>query len=179
MDAIDSQAAWNEATERVMTYLTCLEIGGFEHRTRQTLRIIETARKRCAAEPQSHPVEVAMAEATDALRRWYDGVLPGVPLAAGVVATMATGASETWPDAVLSETTPEELRRALTTASIPLGPSLQLSGMSAKEMDFGAMETIAQETWQKFAWGPVLRAAALWTVIFFVCLFLHDWLFPV
>lgn len=179
MDAVDCQAAWNEATERVMTYLTCLQIGGFEHRTRQTLRIIERARERCAVESHAHPVEVAMAEATSALRTWYDGVLPGVPLAAGVAAMLATGASATWPDAVLSEPTPDGLRRTLAAASLPLGPSLQLSGMSAKEMNFGALETIAQETWQKFEWGPVLRAAALWTAIFFLCLFLHDWLFPV
>lgn len=177
MDALTNQAAWDEATGRVMIYLDRLQIGGTEHRTRQTLLIMTKARLRCAAQPGLHPVEAALTETADALRRWYDQALPGAAVESGITASLAAGAVRTWPDAVLVEPIPADLRRKLATTPIPSGPELTLSSMAAQEMDFGAMETLAQETWQKFDWAPVLRAAALWTGIFFLSLFLHDHFF--
>ncbi len=49
--------------------------------------------------------------------------------------------------------------------------------MTPRPMDFGAMETIAQETWHRFAWAPILRAAVLWTAIFFAALYAYDQFF--
>ena len=43
---------------------------------------------------------------------------------------------------------------------------------------YGAMEVIAQGTWHQFAWTPLVQAAALWTAIFFVALYLYDTFFP-
>lgn len=174
MDAVKNQSAWDEATERVMAYLTRLEIGGSEHRTRETLEIIERARGRCGTDPSLHPVEAAMSEAAEALRSWYGGVLPGATVETGIVASLATGAGRTWPNAVLSDPPPADLVARLAAASVSAGPELALSSMAAKDMNFGAMETIAQETWQKFDWAPVLRAAALWTAIFFLSLYAYD-----
>jgi len=177
MDALNTQAAWDEATGRVMLYLDRLQIGGTEHRTRQTLHIMTRARLRCAAHPGMHPVEAALTETADALGHWYAQALPGAALESGITASLAAGAVAVWPDAVLAEPIPGDLRRQLAATTVPPGPELTLSSMSAMEMDFGAMETLAQETWQKFDWAPVLRAAALWTGIFFLSLFLYDHFF--
>jgi hypothetical protein len=49
--------------------------------------------------------------------------------------------------------------------------------MTPREMDYGAMNH-AQETWHKFSWAPLVRAAGIWTAIFFVALYLHDRFFP-
>lgn len=174
MDAVKNQPAWDEATERVMAYFARLEMGGSEHRTRKTLEIIGRARGRCAAEPSLHPVEAAMAEAGEALRSWYGGVLPGTAVETGMVAFLATGAGQAWPDAVLSDPPPADLAARLAGTSVSAGPALALSSMAAQDMNFGAMETLAQETWQKFDWAPVLRAAALWTAIFFLSLYAYD-----
>jgi hypothetical protein len=46
--------------------------------------------------------------------------------------------------------------------------------MTPREMDYGAMETIAQETWHKFSWLPLARTAGIWTAIFFFARYLHD-----
>lgn len=174
MDAVKNQAAWDEATERVTAYFARLEIGGSEHRTREALEMIERARVRCAAEPSLHPVEAAMSEAAEALRSWYVGVLPGTTVETGIVASLATGAGQAWPNAVLSDGPPADLAARLAGASVSAGPELALSSMAAQDMNFGAMETIAQETWQKFDWAPVLRAAAVWTAIFFLSLYAYD-----
>ncbi|HRJ72083.1 MAG TPA: hypothetical protein PLS03_07645, partial [Terrimicrobiaceae bacterium] len=85
-----------------------------------------------------------------------------------------SGASERWPDAVLNGPPAPELRRALADAVPRAAPDLAISRMIPREMDFGAMETLAQETWHQFAWAPLLRAAALWTAIFFAALYIYD-----
>lgn len=177
MDALNSQAAWDEATGRVTAYLDRLQIGGAEHRTRHTLAILTRARQRCTADPGLAPVEAAMIETLGTLNHWYDQALPGATVESGMTAARVVGIPRSWPDAVLSEPIPPPLRRELAAVTIPPGPELTPSSMAAREMDFGAMETLAQETWQKFDWAPVLRAAALWTGIFFLCLFLHDHFF--
>lgn len=174
MDAVTTQAAWDEAAERVLAYFRALEVGGLEHRTRETLRIIEAARGRCQADPALSPVAAAMTEANEALRRWYAAAAPGASLEHGVAASLAVGAAQTWPDALLSHPVPPALAARLAEARVSIGPELAPSSMAAREMNFGAMETIAQETWQQFAWAPVLRAAAIWTVIFFLSLYAWD-----
>ncbi len=174
MDALDQQGAWDEATQRVMVYFSHLEMGGDEHRTRETLRVIERARSLCSSDPALHPVAAAMTEAADALQAWYGRVLPGTSVEAGIVTSLASGAGRAWPNAVLSDSPPADLAARLADTSVQAGPELALSSMAAQEMNFGAMETIAQETWQKFDWAPVLRAAALWTALFFLTLYVYD-----
>jgi hypothetical protein len=69
-----------------------------------------------------------------------------------------------------------ELAQAVGDSGSPPAavPPLAHSSMAAQDMDYGAMQKLAEETWQRFAWGPVLRAAALWTAIFFLALFTYD-----
>lgn len=172
MDAIKQQA-WDEAAERVGGYLAALDAGGAEHRTRATISLIEQARRRCEADPGLHPVRAAMAETIQALETWYGSLRPGSP-ETGVTAFIAAGTSETWPNAILSGNPPAEMVEKLSELNVAAGPGLALSSMAAREMNFGAMETIAQETWQKFDWAPVIRAAAIWTAIFFIALYVYD-----
>lgn len=174
MDAVKDQAAWDEAAERVLAYFRALQVGGLEHRTRKTLEILAAARARCAADAALHPVEAAMTEAMESLQRWYAGAVPGAGLEHGLASSLAVGAAQAWPDAVLSDPVPTGLAARLAQARVSAGPELAPSSMAAREMNFGAMETIAQETWQQFAWAPVLRAAAIWTAIFFLSLYAWD-----
>jgi hypothetical protein len=174
MDAVNSQAAWDEAAERVLAYFQALQVGGLEHRTRETLRVLEAARGRCAADPALPPVTAALTEAAESLRAWYADAVPGASLEHGLAAALAVEAPQNWPDAVLSHPVPPALAARLAEARVSIGPELAPSSMAAREMNFGAMETIAQGTWQQFAWAPVLRAAALWTAIFFLALYTWD-----
>ena len=66
----------------------------------------------------------------------------------------------------------------LSRVSVRTGPDLAISSMTPREMDYGAMETIAKGTWHRFAWTPLLRAAGLWTAIFFVALYAYDRFHP-
>lgn len=148
-----------------MAYYAALGLGGVESRTRETLRVIEAARSRCAANPSLRPIEAAMTEALDAVARWVNAVVPGATVESGLAALQACGALPRWPQTEIAGQTVD-----LVTAS----PDIDLSSMAARDMNFGAIQTIAHETWQKFDWGPVLRAAALWTAIFFLSLYAYD-----
>lgn len=166
MGAMNDQSAWDEATKRVMAYYTALGLGGVEARTRETLRVIEAARSRCAADPSQRPLEAAMTEALDALARWVNTVVPGQSVEIGLAALQAGGGLTRWP-----ETAGSLLE---TVKPVVAAPEIDLSSMAARDMNFGAIQTIAHETWQKFDWGPVLRAAAIWTAIFFLSLYTYD-----
>jgi hypothetical protein len=165
MDTLREQPEWDEATQRVQAYLTALGLGGVEARTRETLRIIEQARARCAAQPSLHPIKAAMEETFASLARWVAESTPGLPFESGLVTLRAQDAPAVWPRVRVS---------SLAAPALEAAPDLDLSRMAARDMNFGAFETIAHETWQKFAWGPVLRAAAIWTAIFFLSLYAYD-----
>ena len=177
MDAVNDQQAWDEAMGRVMAYLAALELGGVERRTRVAMSILDRARERCVRAAELPAAEAAMTETAETLRVWFAGIFPNDPETAferGVVAMKATDAARRWPDAVLTDHPPLAMREALVAAAFPTAPDITLSSMAARDMDFGAMESIAQETWQQFKWAPVLQAAALWTAIFFIALYAYD-----
>jgi hypothetical protein len=168
MDAVNAQSRWDEATERVMAYYAALGLGGVEARTRETLRVIEAARSRCASDSTLFPVETAMEGAFDSLARWFAQLAPCLSVERGLAALQASGDLARWPDV------DETLRARLAKIPLIAAPEIDFSNMAARDMNFGALETIAHETWQKFDWGPVLRAAALWTAIFFLSLYAYD-----
>lgn len=172
-----SASDWNEALERLVAYLASVGVSGSERRMRLALELLDRARQGSPAGP---PVESAMREAIAAVDGWFGEALDGASgdfpdrIAAGLAALRVSGASERWPDAVLNGPPAPELRRALADAVPRAAPDLAISRMIPREMDFGAMETLAQETWHQFAWAPLLRAAALWTAIFFAALYIYD-----
>jgi len=184
MDTLNVQANWDEAMARLLAFFAALELGGVEHRTRLATRVLDEARRRHEQNPDLAPVETAMDVAAESLEQWFAEALgsshlrPASRVAAGLFALRVTDAAKHWPDAVLGGPPPPELKAVLSRVSTSTGPDLAISSMTPREMDYGAMEVIAQETWHQFAWAPILQAAALWTAIFFVALYLYDTLFP-
>lgn len=177
MDAVNHEPTWDEALARLTAYLAEMEIGGVEHRTRVALRLLDQARTSVGgAHPLEHTMQVAQAE----LMAWFSEALGLTELPAnrkmawGLVAWRMARGSERWPDAILGERPSDEIRQALAGIVLHASPDLEVSRMVSRDMDYGAMETLAQETWHQFAWAPLLRAAALWAAIFFAALYAYD-----
>ena len=183
MDAITSSKAWDEALTRLLAFLTALEIGGLEHRLEVALRILHKARE--LHSENTEPVELTMSLLQEELEEWFAQALDNPSLSAerrvalGIVALRLTDAGIHWPDALLLNKPPEDLKAAFAQVSLRTGPELKLSSMTPREMNFGTMENIAQETWHQFAWTPLLRAALVWAAIFFATLFAYDHFFSV
>jgi len=188
MDAVTSSDAavgaaetWDDALARLLAYLEDFGIGGVEHRTRIALAILDEARIRYR---EGSAVACVMELAFTRMESWFGEAMPRTddhaarPIESGWVAAHLAEAADRWPDGLLQSPPPQALVQALREATFRMAPDLEVSSMTSREMDFGAMETIAQETWHQFAWASLLRAVAIWVVIFFVALFAYDRFFP-
>lgn len=74
----------------------------------------------------------------------------------------------------MADDLPNDLRQAFENVRAQTGPDLAFSSMTHREMDYGPLESLAQETWHRFAWAPLLKAVIFWTAIFFLALAIHD-----
>lgn len=173
--------AWDEAMERLMEYFHAMDFGGLEHRTRKAVELVSHAK---ATLPEGAlPLEWTMQTASRALTDWFALALAeAVPAAthkfsAGLLAWHVTGGSARWGDVLLNGEPPADLRKAFAGVRAQTGPDLSVSRMIPRDMDFGPLEGIAQETIQRFAWAPILQALLLWTAIFFAALLVHDHFF--
>lgn len=179
METVKS-AQWDEALSRLLTFLSSLEIGGVESRLRIAMRILDRAR---ATNP-SDPVNATLALFQSEMDQWFAQALDDPAISADRRTALGLVALRLLPEppdglaTFPTEPPPAELRAALKSISLRTGPDLALSSMTPQEMDFGAVEGLAQETWHQFAWGPLLRAAVIWTAIFFAALFAYDHFFP-
>jgi hypothetical protein len=165
--------AWNIACVRLEDYLRAHRIHDREHLLRLSLALLDEARALQAADPARTPLDVTMELVTTRVEAWFsrladDSAAPDPQLAArGRAAWFASGLHREWPAAFLDSTPPTELLAAVRSASLQAGPSLEFTSLARAAVDYGPMEDLAEETWQQFSWGHVLRAFLIWVVIFF------------
>ncbi len=183
MDAINTQETWDEALERLLLLFESMDLAGIEHRHRTALQLIEHARQRFNPDLGLSTTEVTMDVVGESLEGWFTKALGESAdrvrnrTAAGLLAWRVTGGSQRWGDVLLAGDPPADLRRAFESVRAQTGPDLAFSSMTHREMDYGPMESIAQETWHRFAWAPLLTAVIFWTAIFFLALAIHDHFF--
>ncbi len=165
---------WNAACLRLEDYLRAHRVQPRERLLRLSLELLEEARKLQEQGPSGSPVGTAMGLATTRTEAWFSRLLdesapPDSVLAArGRVAFFTSGADRRWPEAFLDPEPPRNMLAAVRAASVQAGPAMEFQSLIRREMDYGAMEDIARETWGQFSWGHVLRAFALWVAIFFI-----------
>jgi len=165
--------AWNEAALRLEDYLRAHRVRDRERLLRLNLELLDEAHRRQTTQPERTPLDVTMELAADRIEAWFslladDTVPPDSQLAARARgAWFASGLHRAWPTAFLDPAPPAALVAAVRSASMQAGPALEFSSLIRAEVDYGAMEDIAEGTWQQFSWAHVLRAFLIWVVIFF------------
>lgn len=179
MDAVKT-TEWDEALSRLLAFLAALELGGVESRLRIAVRIIDRVRSTQPADPVNATLKCLHRE----MEQWFAKALDDPAISAdrraalGLVALRLLPPNSDGLETFPLEPPPETLRAAIRNISLRTGPDLALSSMTPRDMDFGAVENLAQETWHQFAWGPLVRAALIWTGIFFATLLAYDHFFP-
>ncbi|MEO7933578.1 MAG: hypothetical protein ABIT76_10510 [Chthoniobacterales bacterium] len=164
---------WNEACERLEYYLRSYHVSDRERVLQLTLEILAQAKKEHAADPSQTPLQITMKLAMDRTDAWFinlAGTSTAIhhPLGArGRAVWLAIEGHRKWPSAFLSENPPAELLEAVRQQSMEAGPGLEFTSLLRKEIDYGPVEDLARETWEKFSWAHVLGAFLLWTAIFF------------
>lgn len=154
----------NQSLDQALRYLDRIGISDREQQLRIALELLARARKRGDG---SSATSVLFGHADE----WFAAAFATAPdptmMARGVAMLQAGRADiSTFPF--------EKPTSDLSASKITHTPDLAVSNMTSEDIDFGAMEAVANETWHKFAWGPILRAAAIWTAIFFGSLALYE-----
>jgi len=167
-----SREQWNEASRRLETWLETFEIGDEMHSLRLRTIILRHAMDRHAVSPELHPTTVTQKVAAGELENWFKGIIgsqgenPGQTLSNGLLALFLSHAGQRWPEAIGTTDVPPELKEAMQKSSLQLGPDLQISSMTPREIDFGPLSSLARETWQQWEWAPILRALLFWAIIY-------------
>lgn len=157
--------AWDAACLRIEDFLRAHGVEPRERVISLTLELMREARELHARDGELSPVGCAMRLLVAKADVWFEG-LAGEP-AGAARARLAFFASGK-PQLFLRDELPQDFVGAIRNAGIAAGPSLEFQSLIRKEIDYGALEDIAKETWDKFSWGHVFRAFAIWAVIFFV-----------
>ncbi|HEY5753420.1 MAG TPA: hypothetical protein VIT21_09745 [Chthoniobacterales bacterium] len=160
--------AWREACARLEDYLESCDIRDPERRWRLALEILEEARSKVAANCDLTPLEATMETVMNRADEWFDFIANGDGSARGRVAWFSSGASAKFAKDFLEPEPAHELVAALRSETIQAGPGLEFTTLARQDVDYGPMEDIARETWEKFSWSFVLKAFLLWVVIFFI-----------
>ena len=157
-------AGWDAACLRLEDFLRAHNVEPRERLLALTLALLGEAKSLHATTPDVSPIACTMAHVTQVSDAWF-AALAGDPerIARAKVAYFSSGRN----DLFLDPSPPPEFVAAIRGAAIEAGPTLEFQSLLRKEVDYGAMEEIARETWDQFSWGHVLRAFLLWMAIFF------------
>lgn len=151
--------------------IACRRLEGFldAHGTAPRERLLALALEILAEAKSGHagsPLERTMRIATTRTRLWFER-LAGDPtkVARTRAIFLSDPVRERWGSAFLDPEIPADLVSLVREACVEAGPTLEFQSLVRREMDYGAMEDIARETWDQFSWSHVLRAFALWTTL--------------
>lgn len=156
---------WDPACRRIEEYLRAHAVVPRERLIALTLGILQEAKSLHAQDPSGTPLECAMNLVVRKSDDWFS-LLAGDPSKASRarLAYFSSGRN----DLFLEPSPPAEFVSSIRSAGIEAGPALEFQSLIRKELDYGAMEDIARETWEQFSWRHVLRAFVLWLVVFLV-----------
>lgn len=149
-----TDAAWNEAHERVESYLRAHRIALPITLSDLTNQIVARAWARHPAEPRQPPVTLALSEADGVITDWFARVLAlegphsrrlGVR---GRLALALADAPGRWPGAFLAPTNPpQDLSDAMRAAFLRAGPAPLLSKMMPQDIPLGSVARLVDAGW--------------------------------
>lgn len=157
---------WNDAHERVESYLRAHRIVQPLALRELTQTIVTAAWRQAARFPGAAPVSLAMREADRCITDWFARVLTQSPLPArrlGVRGRLALALADTpgrWPEAFLAPVPPPpEMTAAMRAAFLRPGPAPQLFKMASREIPLGLPAWILALFWQTVNRSRLLRFA--------------------
>lgn len=158
---------WEVACLRLEDYLRAHGVQPRERLLVLTLEIIREARELHLNNPVKSPMQATMELAIGRTDEWFVMLAGSAEKSVRArVAFFSPAIHRKWALAFLVPSPPGELLAEIRNAGTQAGPELDFQSLIRREMDYGAMEDIARETWDQFSWKQVLRAFVLWLVVF-------------
>ena len=147
--------AWNEAHERVESYLRAHRIVRPIALSELTNAIVAAAWRRASGQPTEPPVTLALREADRVVTDWFARVLalgPAHSRRLGVRGRLALALADApgrWPDAFLAPVPPPpSLSDAMRAAFLRPGPPPQLYKMAATTIPLGRVARLLDLSWE-------------------------------
>lgn len=159
------ELSWDSAAVRVEDYLRAHGVEPRERLLNLTIALVHEARQHHRIHPEASPLESSMRLAEAKADTWFAALAGGQE---GVARARVAYFASRHRGLFLAENLPDEFVRSIRNAVIQAGPALEYQSLARQEIDYGPMEDIAKETWDRFSWAHVLKAFAIWTVIFFL-----------
>jgi hypothetical protein len=172
--AVDEQAAWNQAHDRLQDFLNTFALGDHAQVSRLTLKLLDQAKELHGQDSSLDPVSLSMAQAQKLAGEWFAANLemrdqpPSRLLASGYVALLLSRAFRTAPETFLTTPLPENLRESMRQTLLVTGPDLNISSMTPRHIDYGPMLDLARKTWHRWNAREIALALLFWTGVYFI-----------
>ena len=171
----DELKAWNQAHERLTSYLETFALGDHVQVSRLSLRLLDEARELHCTDPSSDPTTVTMRHAQTELNRWLAINLNETDessaqvLASGYIALLLSRLAQTDPDAFLAPQVSEQIQNSLQQTLLVTGPGLTVSSMTPRHLDYGPMLDLARQTWHRWEAKAFATAILFWLGVYGIC----------
>jgi hypothetical protein len=155
---------WNEAYDRLESYLRTFDLGD----------ILQKARDLHRSDATRNPTQLTLELTQKSLADWLATNLdpsdtsPSYILPSGYIAILLSRAYCNAPKAFLTGPLPEEMRHALRETLLVTGPDLNVSSMTPRHLDYGPMLQFARQTWHRLDVKEFLIAVAFWGAVYTV-----------
>jgi hypothetical protein len=172
--AVDEQAAWNQAHDRLRDFLNTFALGDHAQVSRLTLKLLDQTRELHRQDPTLDPVSLAMAQVQKLVGEWFASNLemrdqaPAELMASGYVTLFLSRAFRTAPETFLTAPLPENLKESMRQTLLVTGPDLKISSMTPRHLDYGPMLDLARKTWHRWDAREIIIALLFWTGVYFV-----------
>jgi hypothetical protein len=158
---------WNAAYARVENYFHALRVRNKVLLGQLVQQVLERAMQRAPQEPQRTATELAAEEMDLVVTEWFATVLERIPTgveeilsARGRLALLMADMPGKWQDQFLRPGPwPEEFVNAMRETYLRAGPDFQLSKMTPRQLDLGAIATLT-----KISRLPIGTMITIWIV---------------
>jgi hypothetical protein len=170
--AIAQAESWNEAYDRLLSYLNTFELGDHAYVSQLALNLLKEAQEEHQRDPSQPPVRQTLDRAHRHLTEWLalnldqKSEAPEQLLANGYVALLLSRTYRVAPTSFLAKELPEELRQAMRETLVVTGPDLNVSSMTPRHLDYGPMLQFARQTWHRIELREFLIAIAFWSAVY-------------
>ena len=179
------QQAWNEAYDRLTHFLAGFGVDDPAHIARvgtgpDRRGPATTPDDAIVAIPTRLTLELAQKRVTDWLAASLNGPdqTPSEIFAHGSMALLLSRVFQTSPGSFLAMPLPEELRQALQETMLVAGPTLNISRMTPRHLDYGPMLNLARQTWHRWDAQEVIVAIVFWAAVYVIFYFWLSAILP-
>jgi hypothetical protein len=168
------RAPWNQAHDRLRDFLNTFALDDHAQVSWLTLKLLDQARRQHRLDPSLDPVTLAMAQAQELAGEWLASNLelqnqpPSQFFASGYVAMLLSHAFRGAPETFLVAPLPGKLKESVRQTLLITGPSLKISSMTPRHIDYGPMLDLAKRTWHCWNAREITVALLFWTGVYFV-----------